>query len=72
MWPVCGGEPQVSPGAEEEGSVSSFFERAVPRRDPESVVSGPDEQVSYRLADERVARREMARERAKARKEERP
>ena len=50
--------------------MSSFFDRAVPRRDPESVVSGPDEQVSYRLADERVARREMARERAKARKEE--
>ena len=72
MWPVRGGEPHVSPGAEEEGSVSSFMERALPRRDPETRVVEPADQVSYRLADERVARREMARERAKARKEERP
>lgn len=47
--------------------MSSFFDRAVPRRDPESVVSGPDEQVSYRLADERLERRERARRAAAGR-----
>ena len=51
--------------------MSSFMERAVPRRDPESVVSGPAEQVSYRLADERVERRERARARVASRTGER-
>lgn len=66
---MCGGEPQVSPGAEEEGSVSSFMERALPRRDPEAVVSGPADQVSYRLVDERLERRERARARVNSRTE---
>ena len=45
--------------------MSSFMERALPRRDPETRVSTPGEQVSWRLADARLERREEARKRAK-------
>lgn len=51
--------------------MSAFVERALPRRSPDAQVSHPGEQVSWRLADERLERREEARKRAK-RKEERP
>ena len=52
--------------------MSSCFDRALPRRNPNTQVSGPGEQVSWRLADAREERREKAREAARKRKEERP
>ena len=45
--------------------MSSFMERALPRRDPETRVVEPADRVSYRLVDERLERRERARKRAK-------
>lgn len=48
-----------------------FVERALPRRSPDTQVSTPDEQVSWRLADARLERREEARKRAKNRTGER-
>ena len=51
----------------EEVVVSSFFDRALPRRAPDAQVSAPGEQVSWRLADERRERIEEARKRAKNR-----
>ena len=44
--------------------MSSFFDRALPRRDPSTVVAEPDDQVSFRLADERRERVLEARRRA--------
>ena len=44
--------------------MSAFVERALPRRDPDARVSEPDDQVSFRLADARVERRELAKKRA--------
>ena len=49
--------------------MSSFFDRALPRRDPNTVVAEPDDQVSWRLADERLERRERARARVNSRTE---
>lgn len=47
----------------------SFFESSVvPASDP-ARLSRPEEQVSWRLADERLERRERAAKKAKARKE---
>lgn len=40
--------------------MSSFMERALPRRDPETRVVEPADQVSYRLVDARLERRERA------------
>lgn len=40
--------------------MSAFMERAVPRRSPDAQVSLPEEQVSWRLADARLERRERA------------
>lgn len=51
--------------------MSSFMERAVPRRDPETRVVEPADQVSYRLVDERLERRERARARVNSRTGER-
>ena len=51
--------------------MSAFFDRALPRRASDAQVSAPGEQVSWRLSDARLERREEARKRAK-RKEERP
>ena len=47
-----------------EAVVSAFVERALPRRDPDARVSEPEDQVSFRLADARVERRELAKKRA--------
>ena len=44
--------------------MSSFVERALPRRDPETRVVEPADQVSWRLSDARLERREQARRRA--------
>lgn len=52
--------------------MSSFVERALPRRNPESRVVEPGDRVSWRLADRRVERREEAKRRAEERKEDRP
>lgn len=49
--------------------MSSFMERALPRRDPETRVVEPADQVSYRLVDERLERRERARARVNSRTE---
>ena len=50
-----------------EAVMSAFVERALPRRNPDARVSEPDDQVSFRLADARVERREEARKRAENR-----
>ena len=47
--------------------MSAFFDRALPRRAPDAQVSAPGEQVSWRLADARMERREQARKRAENR-----
>lgn len=51
--------------------MSSFFDRALPRRDPDAQVSCEEDRVSYRLADERLERRERARARVNSRTGER-
>ena len=66
---MCRGASGVYAGVHggEEVVVSSFFDRALPRRDPNTVVAEPDDQVSYRLVDERLERRERARRAAQSR-----
>ena len=44
--------------------MSSFVERALPRRNPDARVSGEEDRVSWRLSDARLERREQARRRA--------
>ena len=41
--------------------MSSFVERALPRRAPDAQVSCEEDRVSWRLADARLERREEAR-----------
>lgn len=62
---MFGGAPRLYAGVHGwEAVVSAFFDRALPRRSPDARVSEPDDQVSFRLSDARVERRELAKKRA--------
>lgn len=65
---MCGCAPGVHAGVHGwEAVVSAFFDRALPRRSPDAPVLESGEHVSFRLADARVERRELAKKRAKVR-----
>ena len=49
--------------------MSSPFEKAIPKADPAHPRTVPKDQVSWTLAEARLARRERARARAKTRKD---
>lgn len=48
--------------------MSSPFEKAIPKADPTRPRTAPEDQVSWTLAEARLARRERARARTKTRR----